>query len=164
MIISIGGSIFDIGYFNVIKHWCIDDYYCEVGIRVMSYFWGWVEGMVKEGGQKVSEEICVVVVGWDDVLWLTDTLFGVYCLLMIGKYHRGFYVLCRFYKHLVHGVVGFYTGMFWRVWFVCFGVNFISPAMMLVASFFLLKLARLIRKYSYLWPLILRLKFCKFFT
>ena len=30
------------------------------------------------------------VVGWDDALKLTDALFGVYFLLVIGHYHKGF--------------------------------------------------------------------------
>ena len=69
MIISIGSSIYDTGDFNVILHCCIDNGDCEVGSWVLSSFWGGVEVMVKEGGQKVSEVICVVVVGWEGVFF-----------------------------------------------------------------------------------------------
>ena len=97
MIISIGSSIYDTGDFNVILHCCIDNGDCEVGSWVLSSFWGGVEGMVKEGGQKVSEVICVVVFGWeggvfldgrDGVLQVFNLLVDVYCLLVIGNYHR----------------------------------------------------------------------------
>ena len=65
MTISIGSSISDTSDFNVILHFCIDNGDCEVVSWVLPSFWGGVEGMVKEGGQKVSEVICVVVVGWE---------------------------------------------------------------------------------------------------
>ena len=66
---------------------------------VLSSFWGGVEGMVKEGGKKVSEVICVVVVCWkggvfldvmNGVLQVFNLLVDVYCLLVIENYHRRF--------------------------------------------------------------------------
>ena len=65
MIIRISISIFDAGDFNVIFHCCIDDGGCEEGSRVLYSFWDGVAGLVKAGIHKVSEVICVVVVGWE---------------------------------------------------------------------------------------------------
>ena len=63
MIIRISISIFDAGDFNVILHCCIDNGDCDEGSRVLSSSWDGAAGLVKAGIQKVSEVICVVVVG-----------------------------------------------------------------------------------------------------
>ena len=65
MIIRISISIFDAGDFNVILNCCIDNGDCDEGSRVLSSSWDGVAGLVKAGIQKVSEVICVVVVGWE---------------------------------------------------------------------------------------------------